>query len=149
MAYRCGWTVLKDAKQKRVLALDLDRTKFEELLAKADLSDTKCRNSNVMVQWDPEREIAPQAPRRQVFTSPLKGVRSIQIGLKPPANHCLLDPETVIRITDVTRDFQSALVAMKQGQDIDQVKALLWPDEQAERVLIVPAAVEKNLRMTR
>lgn len=149
MAYRCGWTVLKDAKQERVLALDLDRTKFEELLAKAALSDTKCRNRSVVVQWDPERDVAPQAARRQVFTSPLKRVRSVQIGLKPPANHCLLDPETVIRITDVTKDFQSALLAMKQGQDIDQVKALLWPDEQAERVLIVPAVVEENLRMTR
>ena len=150
MAYRCGWTVLKDTKQERVLALDLDRTKFEELLAKATLlSSSTYRNSSVVIQWDPERIIAPQAQRKQVFTSPLNMARSIQIGLRPPANHCLLDPETVMRITDVTQDFRSALVAMEQGKDLNQVKALLWPGEQAERVLTVPAVIEENLRMTR
>ena len=35
MAYRCGWTLLKDAAQARVLALDLDRAAFMRLLARA------------------------------------------------------------------------------------------------------------------
>mmetsp|Transcript_5491 Transcript_5491/g.9086 ORF Transcript_5491/g.9086 Transcript_5491/m.9086 type:complete len:222 (-) Transcript_5491:77-742(-) len=38
MAYRCGWTTLKDKNQRRVLALDLSRPRFEELLMGARLS---------------------------------------------------------------------------------------------------------------
>jgi hypothetical protein len=88
MAYRCGWTVLKDANQSRVLALDIDRFKFEELLARATLSDheqrnkksekKKCRASGVVVQWDPERVMDLST---QTFTRSTPEVRSIQIGL--------------------------------------------------------------------
>ena len=38
MAYRCGWTQLKDGNQARVLDLDLDRSKFQDILAQATLS---------------------------------------------------------------------------------------------------------------
>ena len=111
MAYRCGWTVLKDANQTRVLALDLKREKFEDILAEAILSDSskRCRNRSVVVQWDPERQIAPKSGRGQAFTKPQIQVRSIQIGLRYPANECLLDPQCVTRITDVTQDFRTAL----------------------------------------
>lgn len=55
IAYRCGWSQLKDANQSRVLALDLDRSKFEHLLMRAVLSNEghstkKCRNQSVVVQ---------------------------------------------------------------------------------------------------
>ena len=71
MAYRSGFTLLKDKNQSRILALDLSRPQFEHLLMQAKLSshreeessrgdehtnnETSCRNSNVVVQWDPER----------------------------------------------------------------------------------------------
>merc|ERR1719145_468084 len=32
MAYRCGWSTMKDKNQARVLALELSRPRFEELL---------------------------------------------------------------------------------------------------------------------
>ena len=38
MAYRCGWTLHKDANQSNVLALDLDRAEFERLLMHAVVS---------------------------------------------------------------------------------------------------------------
>merc|ERR1712046_435510 len=62
MAYRCGWTTMKDKNQARVLALHLSRDGFERLLMEAHLShsstDTsKCQESPVVVQWDPEREM--------------------------------------------------------------------------------------------
>lgn len=157
MAYRCGWTVLKDANQARVLALDLDRFKFEELLARGmlthgmssngKLSNKKCRNHSVVVQWDPERAISLK-DRVQVYTNPIQHKRSIQIGLRPPANECLLDPAFVTRITDVTQDFRSALNAIEEGRSMEEVEALLWPNEQTERAMTVPPHVEANLGMT-
>ena len=39
MAYRCGWTVLKDTNQARVLALDISRSGFENVLKKARVTD--------------------------------------------------------------------------------------------------------------
>merc|ERR1719215_1155627 len=53
MAYRCGWTTMKDKNQARVLALDLDRERFEELLMGAKLSHgagAACKQSPVVVQ---------------------------------------------------------------------------------------------------
>mmetsp|Transcript_37605 Transcript_37605/g.91246 ORF Transcript_37605/g.91246 Transcript_37605/m.91246 type:complete len:490 (-) Transcript_37605:148-1617(-) len=155
MAYRCGWTKLKDANQARVLALDLDRTKFEEILDQAVLSTSvegrttkKCRNQGVVVQWDPERVIDPNAPPNQVFTQSTQNVRSIQIGLRRPANECLLDTQTVVRITDVTQQFRSALGAIQDGRSWNEIEALLWPDGQSEELLSVPSHIVTNLGIT-
>merc|ERR1711920_14577 len=61
MAYRCGWTVLKDPNQARVLALDVSRSRLENLLMRARVSDDsrpgECKQYPVVVQWDPERFI--------------------------------------------------------------------------------------------
>merc|ERR1712224_597155 len=65
MAYRCGWTVLKDENQARVLALDVSRSLLEEVLMTAAVSDDskpgECKNYPVVVQWDPERFMNPKA----------------------------------------------------------------------------------------
>eukprot|EP00977_Amphora_coffeiformis_P027404 scaffold34609_cov146-Amphora_coffeaeformis.AAC.11 len=158
MAYRCGWTTFKDSNQSRVLALDLDRTKFEKLLAIGTLakhhpnSDTnnnkKCRDSSVVVQWDPERVMDPTKGPDQVFTKSTPDVRSIQIGLRPPANECLLDAQVVKGITDVTQDFRHAVQALVVGR-VEDAAALLWPDEnQQETLLDIPSRIQEHLNMT-
>merc|ERR1719161_2633761 len=39
MAYRCGWTIMKDSNQARVLALDVSRLQLQSLLLEAKVSD--------------------------------------------------------------------------------------------------------------
>ena len=43
---------------------------------------------------------------KQVYTRPLRNVRSIQIGLRGTAVQKLLDPTLVLEITDETRRFK-------------------------------------------
>ncbi len=197
MAYRCGWTVLKnDKNQTRVLALDLSRRKLEELLMKAQLSSShsdgknnskddnssnsnhdedcgrsshgkinnerRCRNSHVVVQWDPERIITTSAndKKKNVFTKPLQDVRSIQIGLRGDGVKALLDPTFVLKITDVTKDFQHALSVLQkcnvrggeQGEDskklvLEAVKNALWPDGEYEEVMNISLELSNVLDM--
>merc|ERR1711920_830438 len=87
MAYRCGWTVTKDANQSRVLALDISRERFQCLLLEAKVSDDsapgECKHYPVVVQWDPERFMSPgAAQRRDALTTDVRFIRSIQIGIK-------------------------------------------------------------------
>merc|ERR1712178_494610 len=59
MAYRCGRTVKKDKNQAAVLALDLSKHRFLDLLKTAMLSHGNevgaTKENPVVVQWDPER----------------------------------------------------------------------------------------------
>ena len=148
MAYRCGWAN-KESKQSRVLAIDLDRQKFVEILSRATLahgnSNANCRNSSVIVQWDPERILCTTSIDR---TTALCNARSIQIGLRPPANECLLDANMIKRITDVTGDFIAAEKALKEGK-LDDAVAALWPGSQTESLLIVTRQIEEELNMTK
>ncbi|OLQ08617.1 hypothetical protein AK812_SmicGene7846 [Symbiodinium microadriaticum] len=131
MAYRCGWTTMKDKNQARVLALHLSREGFEDLLMDAHLSHSsadpsKCRDSSVVVQWDPEREMDTEGSGKQVYTRPLRSVRSIQIGLRGAAVQKLLDPTLVLEITDETARFKKAAAALEAG-DAEEASAALWP----------------------
>merc|ERR1712083_681638 len=67
MAYRCGWSVMKDENQARVLALDISRSGLERILMRAMVTDDCdpgiCKSYPVVVQWDPERFISPEAKR--------------------------------------------------------------------------------------
>ena len=73
MAYRCGWSTMKDKKQARVLALDLSRARFEEMMMGARLAHGgesakgTCKDAPVVVQWDPEREMFHEAEPKQVL----------------------------------------------------------------------------------
>ena len=61
-----------------------------------------------LVQWDPERCMDGTATQqRQALTCDLPGMRSIQIGLRGSAVEMLLDPNFVLKISDVTEDFQA------------------------------------------
>jgi hypothetical protein len=157
MAYRCGFTMLKDRNQARVLALDIARSKFDGFLQAAQLShhggsktkgnQKKCRNSSVVVQWDPERIMVANADPKQVYTAAVPSVRSIQIGLRGPAVKALLDPSVVVRITDVTPDFRNALEALQSG-DLELAQTKLFPDVRNESLMEPPEpAIRENLGM--
>mmetsp|Transcript_31589 Transcript_31589/g.80433 ORF Transcript_31589/g.80433 Transcript_31589/m.80433 type:complete len:297 (-) Transcript_31589:54-944(-) len=149
MAYRCGWTVLKDKNQSRVLALDLDKQRFFEMLTQARLAHKASAkdggDGSVLVQWDPEREMDPKANGKDVLTRKMPAVRSIQIGLKGLAAATLLDPTFVLRISDVTEEFRSAAALLRAG-DVPAAEAALWPGAK-ERAVAVPADVRRILDM--
>ncbi len=101
MMYRAGWG-LKDAGQKRILAIDITREGFEWALAHGCLShadesigkeewEAKKNASAVRIQWDPERDL---------FLRPLEH-RAIQIGLSKEVVPLYVN-QWIQRITDVT-----------------------------------------------
>jgi len=173
MAYRCGFTRLKkDKNQSRVLALDISRSKLEELLMQATINNNghnvggdekkgkKCRDSNVVVQWDPERQIMVcnnnnknnknnKNNGEMFYTARIPSVKSIQIGLRGSAVDALLDPEVVLRIRDVTQDFTNALKALQEEEeeDAETANALLWPEEK-EQEMYVPLTIQEHLGMS-
>eukprot|EP00928_Gymnodinium_smaydae_P076572 TRINITY_DN59613_c0_g1_i1.p1 TRINITY_DN59613_c0_g1~~TRINITY_DN59613_c0_g1_i1.p1 ORF type:complete len:253 (+),score=40.02 TRINITY_DN59613_c0_g1_i1:176-934(+) len=159
MAYRCGWTLFKDKNQACVLALDVDRSRFEALLMEAVVTDDApadqkgtFKTKPVVVQWDPEREIDAtladgEASGKKAGTEPFlrkrESVRSLQIGLRDRASALLLDPTFVRRITDVTAQFQAAHAALVAG-DAKAAKAALCSDE---CWMDVPKELRKALHM--
>ena len=163
MAYRCGWTLFKGKNQARVLALDLDRAKFEELLMEAAVTDDmpadqvgSFKEKPVVVQWDPERlldaSLHPSAGRssgdgskadREPYLRKVEHVRSLQVGLRGRAAASLLDPSFVRCVTDVTTHFQAAHAALAAG-DLAAAKEALCPDE---RRMEVAKELRQALRM--
>mmetsp|Transcript_49435 Transcript_49435/g.92694 ORF Transcript_49435/g.92694 Transcript_49435/m.92694 type:complete len:273 (-) Transcript_49435:58-876(-) len=154
MAYRCGWTVMKDKNQAAVLALDLSMPRFLDLMKTAMLSHGSevgaTKENPVVVQWDPERLMWTDAAtlrEKDAYTCNVQQMRSIQIGLRGKAVEMLLDPSFVLRITDVTSDFQRAHEALSASPpDNAAAVAALWPERQEERVL-VPLELRKLLHM--
>ncbi len=132
MMYRAGWG-LKDAGQKRILAIDITREGFEWALAhscpshapqgmsEAEYAALK-ESSPVRVQWDPERDLHLQ---------PLTH-RAIQIGLSKEAVN-LYANQWIRRITEVTSLAQEIRVLVQEGQ-INEAKAKL-PIEQPLNLL--------------
>jgi hypothetical protein len=127
MMYRAGWG-LKDAGQKRILAIDITREGFEWALAHGCLSHAnesiskeewvaKKNASPVRIQWDPERDL---------FLQPLEH-RAIQIGLSKEAVE-LYVKKWVQGITDVTPLAHSIHALVAQGE-LESARALL-PVEQ-------------------
>lgn len=125
MMYRCGWAT-KD-NQEHVLAIDIKREGFDYIINNAIDSkfienvygsksywDYERQNSDVICQWDPERDING---------NPLE-IRSVQLGLRGDA----LDKyvrEWIVSIEDIT-DYVNELKILKDsGQDIEN----LLPDE--------------------
>jgi len=165
MAYRCGWTVLKDRNQARVLALDVSRSRLEEVLRKARVSDDsepgECKHFPVVVQWDPERFMSPskcagkshelaRSREKDALTTDVRHMRSIQIGLKGAAiaEETFLDPSFVLQITDVTQAFRQAHQALVSSPpDLQAAAAALWPAQQ-EAPLFVPHDLREVLHMS-
>lgn len=102
MMYRCGWG--KKENQERVLAIDISRDGFEEMLSEVVLSTynpkiygsreewkLQLKKSNVRCQWDPERDIYGNKLDR----------RSIQIGLQGDMVYKYVN-KWIINIEDIT-----------------------------------------------
>lgn len=127
MMYRAGWG-LKDAGQRRILAIDITHEGFAWALAHSCPSHPDATMSQeewqrlkadapVRVQWDPERDL---------FLRPLPH-RAIQIGLSKQAVE-LYVRQWIRRITDVT-EFARSIYALVLDQRPDEAHAAL-PDEQ-------------------
>ena len=135
---------MTDSNQARVLALDVSRSRFFDVLREAYLAHSKpCPSSGidqtVVVQWDPERQICATASRDQVYTSKVPNTRSIQIGLKKGTRSALLlDPNFVIRITDMTERFVAAGKHLSANGDAEAARACLWPEPESQEVTLDP-----------
>ena len=116
---------MKDENQRRVLSLELSKSRFFDLLRMTKLSNGGdgsgtgvCKDSNVVVQWDPERKFdINNTDRNQVLTRKIEDVRSIQIGLRNQAVSMLLDPSVVLNIRDVTTNFRAACACLHNNKD--------------------------------
>merc|ERR1711953_1441601 len=98
-----------------------------------------CKQSPVVVQWDPEREMCIE---NKGFTRPTPSVRSIQIGLRGSAVEKLLDPAFVLEISDVTSQFRSAATLLTAGEVVAAGSAL-WPKQhQQERPMSIPPELQ-------
>lgn len=102
MMYRCGWA--KKENQERVIAIDISRDGFEEILSNAVLysyNETlyksyenwklQLNSSKVKCQWDPERDIYGNKLER----------RSIQLGLQGEIVHKYAK-KWILNVEDIT-----------------------------------------------
>jgi hypothetical protein len=123
MMYRAGWG-LKDAGQKRILAIDITREGFEWALAHSCLShdarsmskeewETLKNSAPVRIQWDPERDLLLQ---------PLPH-RAIQLGLSKEAVERYVH-QWISRITDVT-PLAHEIHSLVADNQLDKAKAML------------------------
>lgn len=102
MMYLCGWGLKEN--QERILAIDIKREAFDYLVENAVVSTyseslnvsfdewkKQIKESEIRVQWDPERDI---------YENPLN-YRSIQLGLKGNAVRKYIN-EWIVNIEDIT-----------------------------------------------
>ena len=126
MMYRCGWA--EKENQERVLAIDIKREAFDEIVRKSVLSSYKAdlgiteeqwkeeaKNSLVRCQWDPERDI---------YGKPI-GRRSIQLGIRGIFVEKYVN-EWIVKITDITEEVKR----IKQHIDKGTFTKDLLPKEQ-------------------
>lgn len=129
MMYRCGWA--EKEGQERVLAIDIKREAFDELVDHAVLSkydqniyssyeewQHQIHHSDVRCQWDPERDI---------YGNPME-YRSIQIGIRGEALQKYVD-EWIVKISDITDSVKKMKAMRDRGEDI----AVLLPQEKVYR----------------
>ncbi|PHM48329.1 DUF4291 domain-containing protein [Xenorhabdus miraniensis] len=128
MMYRSGWAK-KDEGQKRILAIDLTHEGFKEIIQQGVVSHfdhklfdsievwkKKVQNSDVVIQWDPERDISLNKLEQ----------RTIQIGLRNQAVEKYVN-HWIIKISDVTEQAHE-IHRLVQKNELDMAKSLL-PEE--------------------
>lgn len=112
MMYRCGWA--QKENQEHVLAIDIKRTGFDKAVDSAvistfseDLGITKeewqkrVKESDVRVQWDPEKDIDGNN----------LSYRSLQLGLRGKAVEEYVH-DWIVKVTDIT-DYVNELNALR------------------------------------
>lgn len=130
MMYRCGWATKEN--QECVLAIDMKRTAFDYLVNNAVMSTyqeelygsyeewkTLIHNSDIRVQWDPERDI---------YGNPLK-YRSLQLGLRGEAISKYVE-EWIVNVTDITHYVLELRDMISAKKDISE----LLPDEKVYQI---------------
>ena len=117
MMYRCGWAT-KDG-QERVLAIDIRRSGFDyavknavaSTLKESGLSEEEWKKlvaeSDIRVQWDPEKDI---------FGNSLP-YRSIQLGLRGKAVRDYVS-DWIVHIEDITDYVRELYSKRNNGEDI-------------------------------
>ena len=127
MGYRSGWGH-KDINQSRILALNLYRPMFDELLANAVPASAKENIRDVIVQWDPERTIGELSfePNKNAYTSVLPETRSLQMGLSSKISVMLTmnNGPLLHSITDMTSVFNEIGHCLSTGM-LSRAKELL------------------------
>ena len=119
MMYRCGWA--KKENQERVLAIDIKREAFDYLVQNAVRSSysdemnlsfeewqQQVRESEIRIQWDPERDIAG---------NPLE-YRSIQLGIRGEMVRRYVN-EWIVQITDITEYVKELDDRRMRGENIE------------------------------
>lgn len=125
MMYRSGWATKKD--QERILAIDIKRTGFHELLENAVLAKFKegvygsnedwkslLEISEVRCQWDPDRDI---------YGNPLDR-RAIQLGLKGNMVKNYVN-DWIVKITDITEEVRG----LRESIQLQTFEASMLPSE--------------------
>ncbi len=141
MMYRCGWAE-KDDNQSHVLAIDIRREGFEQILQNAVLSSyheavygtqeqwqERRARASVVCQWDPDRDN---------WGNPLPR-RAIQLGLKNEIVEQYVR-DWIVSVTDITPQVR----AWKQRLDADETQI---PELPAEREYPVSEQLQKHLGM--
>ena len=137
MMYRCGWAMKEN--QKRVLAIEISREHFDEILAGAVPSAFKAdkyedveawqsavKSSNVRLQWDPDHD--PYGGKLQR--------RAIQLGMRGEVQE-RFGQEWIYSIEDIT-DFvleQGKLVATRQLDQLMVVEEQVYKPQLNEEAL--------------
>lgn len=115
MMYRSSWATKQG--QERILAIDLKREGFDEIVENAVISSynvdsrisheewkEKLTNSEVRVQWDPDRDI---------YGKPI-GRRAIQLGLRGKFVKKYVN-EWIVKITDITDEVVKMRAKIENG----------------------------------
>lgn len=137
MMYRAGWATKEN--QERILAIDITHEGFNWALEHACLSHfdptkftspeewaAKKKESPVVIQWDPERDIQLNK----------LDYRSLQVGLTAPVVHKYIN-EWIINIHDITGHCKEMHQLINNGK-IDEAKSML-PEE---KVYLPPVLIK-------
>lgn len=148
VCYRSGYGQ-KDANQTHILALEVTREGFDEILSHGVLAHDIGKDGKdserdgggcVRVQWDPERGPALE---RYAY-------RSIQVGVKGPLVGTLVE-EWVVGIEDVTeraKEMQrTVLKAEEKGQKVEMEDLVAKGQHPVETVYEVSETIAQRLGM--
>jgi len=118
MMYRCGWG--QKENQEHILAIDIKRTGFDHAVRSAVVSSfseslgipkeewqLRVKQSDVRVQWDPEKD---------VYGNDLP-FRSVQIGLRGNALYQYVH-DWIVNVTDITEYVHELYSRREKKEDI-------------------------------